>query len=955
MRHLYTRPLYAVVLVLALGLLTGPAAATAQTTGTVSGTVLDAESGDPLPGANVSITALRLGTTTDLDGRYRLTVPAGVHTLQVSFVGYGSERQQINVTNGATLTEDFSLDLDLIGAGEVVVLGTRQANRTVVESAVPVDVLTPKELESTGFSNTQQILAIVIPSYNAPQASITDGSDHVRPATLRGLAPDQTLILVNGKRRHTSALVHVNGSVGRGSTGTDLNTIPASSIERIEVLRDGAAAQYGSDAIAGVINIVLKETRGLDARVEVGQYLSNVTRGYTESEGNRPSDGPDSFSWDSPAESGGQRIGAPEDVTYTDGLTTNVHLGYGFGIGNGGSFYVSGQFRHRDFISRAGLDPRQQYYEGFLANPNFSPSFTEETFPRDNHRYGNGEFDDFSLFFNGSVPLNEDGLRFYTFGGASARTGLTGCFYRRSLDNRTVRAIYPDGFLPQINARVGDLSAAAGIRGATAGWAFDVSQTIGTNSFTFDMDNTHNTSVGTGPAQQTEIDSGTLRFAQATTNLDLYRDVEIGTAAPLSVAIGAEFRWENYGIEAGEELSFLNGGVGVLDGPNAGAGTASGAQCFPGFQPRSEQDENRTNFGVYADLQNNVTSQLLVSLAGRFENYSDFGSQATGKLAGRFELIPGLAVRGAASTGFRAPSLAQGFFTSIATNFIDGVPFEVGTFPVGSPVAQALGATELDPETSVNFSAGITFASSDVSITVDAYQIDIDDRITFTENFRGGDVAEFLAAQGINANGGRFFTNAVDTRTRGIDIIARYGRRIGDGTLRLTAAINVNETDVTNDVVDPDNPFVRNIPAPSELQALGVSSLINRSRINDFEDAQPRDKMSLMSTYDLGRLSVMLRLNRYGEYQEVNSGAPDPTTGINERDQIFGAKVLTDLEVSGEVVDAVRLAVGANNLFDVYPDRRLKANTFNGIFPYSGFSPFGFFGRYVYTRVSVAI
>ncbi|MEM6336855.1 MAG: carboxypeptidase-like regulatory domain-containing protein, partial [Bacteroidota bacterium] len=291
MRHLYTRPLYAVVLVLALGLLTGPAAATAQTTGTVSGTVLDAESGDPLPGANVSITALRLGTTTDLDGRYRLTVPAGVHTLQVSFVGYGSERQQINVTNGATLTEDFSLDLDLIGAGEVVVLGTRQANRTVVESAVPVDVLTPKELESTGFSNTQQILAIVIPSYNAPQASITDGSDHVRPATLRGLAPDQTLILVNGKRRHTSALVHVNGSVGRGSTGTDLNTIPASSIERIEVLRDGAAAQYGSDAIAGVINIVLKETRGLDARVEVGQYLSNVTRGYTESEGNRPSDG----------------------------------------------------------------------------------------------------------------------------------------------------------------------------------------------------------------------------------------------------------------------------------------------------------------------------------------------------------------------------------------------------------------------------------------------------------------------------------------------------------------------------------------------------------------------------------------------------------------------------------------------------------------------------------------
>lgn len=921
--------------------------------GTLTGTITDADSGDPLPGANVSITSLQVGTTTGLDGTYRFSAPEGTHTLQVSFIGYAAQRAMVIVSNGATSVQNFQLQTDLIGAGEVVVLGTRQSNRTVTESAVPIDVLTPKEIQSTGMAETTQMLQLIIPSYNAPQASITDGSDHVRPATLRGLGPDQVLVLINGKRRHTSALVHVNGSVGRGSTGVDLNAIPGSAIERIEVLRDGAAAQYGSDAIAGVINVILKESRGFDARVEAGQYVSNVTRGYTEGEGNRPSDTASSFDWDNPSESGGQRIGAPEDVSYTDGQTVNAHLGYGFGVGDGGTFYVSSQFRHRDFVNRAGLDPRQQYYDGFLADPNFNPQFTEENFPRENHRYGNGEFDDVSIFFNGSLPIGDAGTRFYTFGGFDAREGLSGCFYRRSLDNRTVRGIYPDGFLPKINAKVNDASLAGGIKGTAGGWAYDISETYGTDGLTFDMTDTHNTSLGNSAMNPREMDSGTLNFSQATTNLDLYRQLNIGTASPLSVAIGGEFRWENYSIERGDENSFLDGGVPVLDGPSLGAGTASGAQCLPGFQPRSEQDESRTNFGVYFDMETDLTTRVLVGLAARFENYSDFGTTVTGKFSGRADLGGGLAVRGAVSTGFRAPSLAQAFFTSIATNFIDGIPFEVGTFPVTSDVAQALGAQELDAEKSFNLSAGVTYSNRDFSFTVDGYQIEIDDRITFTENFTGGSIADFLSAQGINANGGRYFTNGIDTRTRGVDIIARYGRRVGDGSLRLTAAINFNDTEITNAINDPNNAFVRNIPAPTELQNLGITSLVGRDRLNDFENAQPADKMNFMVSYDLRKLSLLVRINRYGEYTEVNSDAPDSVTGINERDQTFGAEVLTDMEVAYELTRGIRWALGANNLFDVYPDKRLKANSFNGIFPYSGFSPFGFFGRYVYTRVAV--
>ena len=919
----------------------------AQQTGVVQGVVTDVD-GEPLPGANVIVVGLQIGATANADGRYRIEVPAGTQELSASYVGFRTQQVTVQVNAGRVATRDFELPEDFVGAGEVVVIGTRRAGRTVVDSPVPVDVISPVELQSAGFAETQQILQLLVPSYNAPQASITDGSDHIRPATLRGLGPDQVLVLVNGRRRHTSALVHVNGSVGRGSTGTDLNAIPAGAIERVEVLRDGAAAQYGSDAIAGVINVVLKEREGFDAQVSYGQYFSTEEIGYAPGEGLLPGEAAADYPWALADQSDFDALpddqtsglvypGAPESRTFTDGNTLNAHAGYGFGLA-GGTTYLSAQLRLSDYVNRAGLDPRSQYYDGYLASDAFDPAFDETSFDRLNHRYGNGSFEEYSLFFNSSIPVSESGAQVYLFGGASQRDGLSGCFFRRSLDNRTNRALYPDGFLPKISSVVSDLSLAGGVKGNVGGWALDLSETVGSNRFNFNLDDSHNASISNG---QTEFDAGTLGFAQATTNLDVFRAVEIGTAAPLSIALGAEFRWENYIIDAGEETSYERGDRTVEDGPNAGSSTAPGSQCFPGFQPASERDETRTNVGVYLDLENNLTSRWLLSAAGRFENYSDFGSTVTGKLATRFELAGGFAVRGAVSTGFRAPSLAQAWFTSIATNFIEGVPFEVGTFPVESDVARALGATDLDPERSQNLSAGLTFNQDNLSVTVDGYYIAIGDRITFTENFTSDAVAAFLQERGIGATGGRYFTNALDTETLGLDVIARFAQPLGRGTARFTAAFNINETEVTNTNADGV------IAAPQELQALDEPELVDRVRVGDYEVAQPASKLNLQVNYDLSNWAFLVRANRYGEVTALDS---DPV-----EDFTLSPKWLADVEVAYTLRDGIRVAAGANNVFDVYPDKALKINSFNGIFPYDGFSPFGFFGRYVYTRLSVQL
>ncbi|MEK7729511.1 MAG: TonB-dependent receptor, partial [candidate division KSB1 bacterium] len=446
----------------------------------------------------------------------------------------------------------------------------------------------------------------------------------------------------------------------------------------------------------------------------------------------------------------------------------------------------------------------------------------------------------------------------------------------------------------------------------------------------FDVKNSNNVSLGS--ASPTEFYAGTLKFNQITTGLDLSKAINLGMRAPLNVALGAEFRLDNYKIEAGETASYLDGKVAILDGPNAGRLAAVGAQVFPGFRPTDATDESRNNVAVYLDLENNLSEQLLVNIAGRHENYSDFGSTTDGKLALRLEPVKHFALRGAASTGFRAPSLAQSFFSSTATNFIAGVPFEVKTFPVSSEQAKALGAEDLKAEKSTNFSAGFTTDPfQNFSLTADYYNIRIEDRIVFSENFTGGVVADLLRPFG--ASGGRYFTNAIDTRTEGVDVIARYAFRIGEhSTTRLTVGYNNTDTRV-----------IRVKKTPAQLAAF-QETLFGRVERGRISEAQPNSNVNLTANYNWRDLGVMARTIRFGR---VTNRTPSAAN-----DQVFEAKWITDLDLSYRLFGALGVAVGANNVFDVYPEQNILANSTSGILIYSGLSPFGFNGRYVYARLS---
>jgi len=906
--------------------------------GSVSGTVTDGN-GNALFGANVTVEGTASGAATGADGSYSVDgVASGTYTVTASYIGYESASISVNV-DGAS-TANFSLASSAVAGNAVSVLGSR-FSRNVDEQAVPVEVITELEIRASGFTETNELLQALVPSYNSPKGYITDGSDHMRPATLRGMAPNQTLVLVNGKRRHQGALVHVNGSVGRGSTQVDLNAIPASAIEKIEVLRDGAAAQYGSDAVAGVINLVLKETGGSDVSVTFGQNLSYFERGYNAGEGFIDGQDDSTYGWDVnendgigyqpyTADRGWARPGV-QKVLKKDGKNLIVHGGTGLNV-LGGNLYVSGQFRDGGRSNRAGLDPRRQYFAGMDEE--------ERAFNRENHRIGAGAFEQVSLMFNGSFPMERGTL--YAFGGMNTRDGESGCYYRRAQDNRTLRAWYPDGFLPLISPTLTDTSMAVGMKGLMSnGMAYDVSVNTGSNEFAWGMVNSHNATAGTGPNQQSEFDLGTLGYSQTTVNVDMstQRDMA-GFVGPVSLAFGAEVRMENYEIQAGEEAGYTDYGYDVLDGPNAGASAAVGCQCLPGLAPANEQDRDREAVSIYAEMSGNVMEELQLDVALRTENYSDFGSTTNGKVAMRYELADGVAARGSFSTGFRAPALQEAYFSSIATNFIDGVPLEVGTFPVDTEAARALGSKDLEPETSTNISAGMTYKDEQFSLSVDAYQINVDDRISMSETFRGSgatsDMVTFFEERGVPASGGRYFFNGINTETKGLDIVATMRQDVAMGSLTLKAAMNFNDTEVTNkdDLVTPD-----------ELAAYTTSQLLGRENTVRYESSSPKENFQFSAMLQKPTSTLMAKLNRWGE-------VTIPASSV-EREQVLSSKWTVDMEYSFQLNSQVRMALGVNNLLDEYPDKTVKRNSFNGIFQHSGYSPFGFSGRYIYTRLDM--
>jgi iron complex outermembrane recepter protein len=868
----------------------------AQTRGAVTGTITNAQTGGPVQGVMIQAIGTQQGTLSRPDGTFRLELAAGQHEIRVALLGFAPVTETVAVPAGGVVNRNFQLTPSAVALDEIVAVGTRRADRTVTASPVPVDVITAAVIENTGLTETAQIIQRLAPSVNFPRTSISDGTDHMRPVTLRGLAPDQVLVLINGKRRHTTSLVHVNGTVGRGSTSVDLNAIPASAIERIEVLRDGAAAQYGSDAIAGVVNIVLKSGTQQNLTATLGQTATN--------ENGR---------------------------THRDGEVIQLGGSYGLGIGQGGFVTLSAEFRDRNRTNRAYPDARQQYF------PAGNPQNTEP--PRISSWQGDGDARDVGGFLNAAFPL-ENGMEVYTFGGATYREGQAAGFFRRPLDDRTVRAIHPNGFLPEIGSQIQDFSGAGGLRGVMAGWRWDASTLLGGNSFRFDVLNSNNTSMGT--ASPTEFYAGTLRFNQWTNNIDFAREVALGFGSPVNVAFGAEFRRDNYQIEAGEAASYQDGGQRILDGPAAGELTALGSQVFPGFRPADAKSESRNNTAAYVDLESQVTGMLLLTVAGRVENYSDFGSTADGKVAGRLQLIPQLAVRGAAGTGFRAPALAQSFFSSTATNFIGGVPFDIRTFPVASLEAQVLGAQPLKPEESVNLSAGLALEPvAGLTATVDFYRILIDDRIVLSGNFVGPEVRALFQARGLGGvGGGRFFTNAIDTRTDGFDVVANYGILLGDvGLLRVTGGYNQTRTEV------------RRVSAtPPELSAF-QETLFDRVERGRIEQGQPRNNVNLTLNHTLNNFAVNLHNQRFGEVSQLQANPA--------QDQTFSARWISDLDVSYRLPQQrLRVALGANNLFDVYPDAWMDFDvagplSTSGIYRYpGGVSPFGFNGRFVYLRLA---
>jgi iron complex outermembrane receptor protein len=819
--------------------------------------------------------------------------------LSVVFASAALTTLVAHAQDAAPAAEGEALDVE-----EVVVTGTRVADRTRLDTLAPVDVLSNSALASKGTTELAQALSTAAPSLNFPRPAITDGTDHIRPATLRGLAPDQTLVLVNGKRRHQSALVNVNGSIGRGSAAVDLNSIPLAAIETVEVLRDGASAQYGSDAIAGVINLRLRDAReGGNVSLTFGEYDTEVEteRGQREA---------------------------------SDGTTLTASGWLGLPLGSEGFLTISGEFRDRDPTSRGDFDNRVP------GSPVTS-------------RYGDAAVEDITAYVNTGIPLSEN-LELYGWLGYQQRDGESAAFPRIFNDARNVPAIYPSGFLPLITSDIDDLAVGWGLRTAFGGWDADFSLVYGLNKLDYGVENSLNTSFGA--ASQTSFDAGGIEYDQLTFNFGMVRGFEWGLAEPVNLALGVEARRETYSIEAGEPNSYLRGPVTTAP---------AGSQGFPGFQPTNELDKSRRAFGVYADLEAQVTQKFLASVAVRAEDYSDFGNAVTGKVSGRFDFTDSFALRATVSTGFRAPGLQQAFFTSTATNFINGVPFEVGTFPATSPTAIALGAEPLDAEESNNYSLGAVFRFGGFEATIDAYRIDIDDRIVLSENLNTPEVAALIAPTAAVA---RFFINGVDTKTEGIDVVARYVWRTDSaGKFDFTATGNWNSTDVES---LPSTNVITNI-CNGRPPGCVPPTLFGRINTITFEEGTPDSKVGLGVDWTLpvsyGSWGVSLKATQYGDV--IEPGAPtnaEIAAGLaNARDIELESDWLVDLSVSAKFLDEkLGVALGADNLFDQYPNRTpiartlptppggtLNLNATNAL-AFSRYSPYGFNGRFVYARLT---
>jgi iron complex outermembrane receptor protein len=824
---------------------------------------------------------------------------------------FATERQALALAIAALFVADgaWAQQAASVDSGNVVVVtGTRVANRTALDTSAPVDIISADTLKNAGTTELTQALSVALPSLNFPRPSLTDGTDTIRPATLRGMAPDQTLVLVNSKRRHASSLVNVNGSIGRGSAAVDMNTIPSAIVKNIEVLRDGAAAQYGSDAIAGVINIRLRTDRsGGEGSVTYGERITE----YDLKNDVAPSGG----TWR-----------GPDSRKRTDGQTSTVSAWKGLPWGETGYVTLAAEYKDQAKTERGGFDMRQQYPK---VNGAFDPR--ENAIDRFNAWYGEPEMKQSTLFANAGNTF-EGGVKVYGWASYQHRDARSAGYFRPAQDSRNVISIYPDGFLPIIAPQVIDYSATAGASWVAGAWDMDASLGYGRNEMSYEIQNTLNASIG--PSSKTVFDSGGFAYDQTVFNLTAVRSVGMGgLASPLNVAVGTEARREGYQLHAGEPDSYRYGGV-VL--PN-GTPAAPGAQVFPGFRPANATDTHRSAIGAFVDLEANLTRELLGSVAIRGEHYTDFGNNLSGKLAGRYDFSKTFALRGSVQNGFRAPSPQQQNFTSTSTNFINGVPFEITTFKPTDPVAVALGAKPLKAEKSVNASFGAVLRFDPVSLTVDAYRINVKDRIILSENLTQANVRNYIASQGfIGVGGGRFFINGVDTRTQGVDVVLNAPYNGGaTGKFDFTLAGNVSKTEVTK------------VPVTAALAALNPApSLFDRINVLSLEQGQPKNKLTASMNWKLGQWGSTVRATRYGEVL-----SPGTTPAF---DFVMAPKTVVDLELRYAASRQMTLALGADNLFDAYPETLPPALNTTGNTPFANYAPFGRAGRFLYARANYA-
>jgi iron complex outermembrane receptor protein len=790
-----------------------------------------------------------------------------------------------------TASQDDATTVD-----EVVVTGTRTVGRTRLDTIAPVDVISGEVLTRQGTgTELATALAATAPSINFPRPAISDGSDHVRPATLRGLAPDQTLVLINGQRGHVSALVNVNGNLGRGAAAFDLNTIPSVTLGSVEVLRDGASAQYGSDAIAGVVNLRLREaSSGGNITVNYGRYDTE----FDTARGSRSA---------------------------ADGEQRSIAGWVGLPLGENGFLTLSGEIQEREPTNRSDY-----------AVPTATTNGSSVSVPG---RFGDPAVQSRAVWANAGLDLG-GGWEAYAFGGFVDKDTESAATARAFNNANNVLAVYPNGFLPLIATHINDYNVYGGFRGPAWGIDWDLSTSWGRNALDYRVENSINASFGTNSLRS--FRAGGLEYEQFTLAIDGVRPLEVGLVEPLNLAFGIEYRNEDFAQSAGQLQSWIR---------NPGSTQGGGAQGFPGFSPANVTQRDRSNVGVYVDLEGKLTEAFSFGVAGRYEDYSDFGDTFTGKVSGRYDFTPGFALRGAISTGFRAPALQQQYFSYIATNLVTtlvgGAPvtnlIQSGTFRVDDPVSIALGARPLEPETSVNYSLGAVFRNGPFELTIDAYQIEVEDRIILSENLgptRPSQSAQTIAAvlaiiQPLGVSSARFFTNGLETTTQGIDIVGRYRLATETaGRFDFTLAGNFNDTTVDS---VPGVPLV-SIPVSPNF-------LFDRSNILAFEEGTPASKIVGSVDWSMGGWSATARATYYESVLIANNAAT--------LDYETGDDTLVDLEGRYEFPIGVTAALGVNNLFDEYPNftpANLNAPTGSVGFPQ--FSPYGFNGRFVYGRLS---